>query len=476
MGVAPHEVCCRLLLLSSILFAVTADGYSPLAHDAGAGPFYPPAEAAKLIAKGSCEERWFDQELDHFSSNSAAGGEQLWKQRYYFCPGFWKEPKGPEDVGVGPIFFYTGNEGSVDGYVKATGLMWENAAPFSALLLFAEHRYYGKSLPFGENSFAVENLRYLTHEQALADYANLILGLKTTLGAQYAPTIAFGGSYGGMLSSWFRLKYPHVVDGAIAASAPILAFPGLDVPWQPERYWQVVTRDTFEENGGVPGCADAYKRCARARGSRTSFHCARAAARLTPPLCVRSGFEELLSRGASAEGRAELSAAFGTCDPLAAAGDARRLALHVAVAADTLAMGDFPCPPAPPASLGGAPRTRLGRSAGGGRALTDTRRTTSREARGSSRRGRCARRARRCSGRGAARARGAAARGGSRWRACGGRRWCSTTQAGRCRASRCRTTATTTACGTTSGAPRFRAARAAAPCGDARGSPGGRCC
>lgn len=29
-------------------------------------------------------------------------------------------------------------------YVNATGLMWENAPEFGAMLLWAEHRYYGR--------------------------------------------------------------------------------------------------------------------------------------------------------------------------------------------------------------------------------------------------------------------------------------------------------------------------------------------
>ena len=50
------------------------------------------------------------------------------------------------------------------------------------------------------------DLAYLSVEQALADYAELIGELQEQHGAPHAPVVGFGGSYGGMLAAWFRLR------------------------------------------------------------------------------------------------------------------------------------------------------------------------------------------------------------------------------------------------------------------------------
>ncbi len=97
-----------------------------------------------------------------------------------------------------------------------TGFMFTLAQEFGALVIFAEHRYYGLSLPFGDKSFDLPNLRFLTSEQAMADYANLIFNLKQSIsGALDSKVIVFGGSYGGMLASWIRMRYPNIFHGAL---------------------------------------------------------------------------------------------------------------------------------------------------------------------------------------------------------------------------------------------------------------------
>ncbi|KYQ50108.1 Lysosomal Pro-X carboxypeptidase [Trachymyrmex zeteki] len=152
--------------------------------------------------------------VDHFSF----AVQDTFKLRYLINDTWRKQQNAP-------IFFYTGNEGNIEVFAENTGFLWEIAPKFDALVVFAEHRYYGESLPYGNQSFADPQHRgYLTSQQALADYVELIAHLKSQSGYQRSPVIAFGGSYGGMLSAWIRMKYPHVVQGAIASSAPLLQF------------------------------------------------------------------------------------------------------------------------------------------------------------------------------------------------------------------------------------------------------------
>ena len=65
----------------------------------------------------------------------------------------------------------------------------------------------------------------------MLDYVELIKMVKTTYKLEDRAVIVGGGSYGGMLSAWLRLKYPQWFQGALAASAPILFFDGYVDPY-----------------------------------------------------------------------------------------------------------------------------------------------------------------------------------------------------------------------------------------------------
>uniref|UniRef100_T1GQ87 Lysosomal Pro-X carboxypeptidase n=1 Tax=Megaselia scalaris TaxID=36166 RepID=T1GQ87_MEGSC len=98
---------------------------------------------ATAFGKYSYEIKEIEVPLDHFSyANNAT-----FKLRYLFNETFALDKK------HSPIFFYAGNEGDIELFAENTGFQWELAADQKAVVVFAEHRYYGKSLPFGNDSF-----------------------------------------------------------------------------------------------------------------------------------------------------------------------------------------------------------------------------------------------------------------------------------------------------------------------------------
>eukprot|EP00434_Breviolum_minutum_P022243 symbB.v1.2.019631.t1/scaffold1616.1/size109294/7 len=165
--------------------------------------------------------QWFQQPIDH-SWNVGS-----FQQRYLV----------DDDLKAhhheGPILFFCGNEGDIEVFANFSGFLREAAVALRARVVFAEHRFYGQSLPFGPD-FNAYQAQYLTVEQALEDYAQLIQFLVPAPQRVHRPVVVFGGSYGGMLSSWMRAKYPDLVFAAVASSSP-LHFDGV------KAFFQLVT-------------------------------------------------------------------------------------------------------------------------------------------------------------------------------------------------------------------------------------------
>uniref|UniRef100_A0A2N9H7T8 Lysosomal Pro-X carboxypeptidase n=1 Tax=Fagus sylvatica TaxID=28930 RepID=A0A2N9H7T8_FAGSY len=133
--------------------------------------------------KISYKTQYFPQQLDHFTFQP--NSYKIFYQKYLINNHYWQHGA--------PIFVYTGNEGDIKWFAANTGFLLDIAPKFPALLVFIE-------------------------------FAVLIRSLKQNLSSEASPVVVFGGSYGGMLAAWFRLKYPHIAIGALASSAPILHF------------------------------------------------------------------------------------------------------------------------------------------------------------------------------------------------------------------------------------------------------------
>ena len=210
-------------------------------------------------------------------------------------------------------------------------MIWEVLGPkLQAQVIFVEHRYEGQSFPSPD----IPNcLAYSSSIQALADYANFIeLHVnKNSIGHGRRPVIALGGSYGGMLSGWLRMKYPQLVAGAIAASAPIYGFPRID-PTTIDSAFQVIKYGLQQP---YPPTADTVRSQQQSNGGSPSDdnHCAENLLAAWPLIQVL---------GRSKAGRNLLTESFSLCQSMNHPDESSRLIEWAQSPWFDLAEGSFP--------------------------------------------------------------------------------------------------------------------------------------
>ncbi|KAK8788222.1 hypothetical protein V5799_022004 [Amblyomma americanum] len=208
MGVLFRSLPLLVLVISACL------ARTPLMHRGRPrgrfGMLGEPRSQLRLASKEP-QELWFTQPRCHFNP----AGKDTWKQRYFVSDEFYRPG--------GPVFLLFGGEGAASAkWLTAPTHIMLLAKKYGALVFQLEHRFYGLSRPTPDMS--VDNLEFLTSEQALADGAVFRDAMveKYKLGPD-SKWVVFGGSYSGSLAAWFKLKYPHLAVGAVASSAPLYA-------------------------------------------------------------------------------------------------------------------------------------------------------------------------------------------------------------------------------------------------------------
>ncbi|VEN34992.1 unnamed protein product, partial [Callosobruchus maculatus] len=242
-----------------------------------------PARKVSDALVSSVKIDFFTQYLDHSDASHA----KTFKQRYFVDEQYASAEK---DVA---FLFIDGESESSEDFIKS-GEWVESAKKFNASLFLLEHRYFGKSIP--TEDLSTENLKYLTVDQALADTANFIEGIKTQY--KLAPDvkwIVFGCSYSGSLVAWFRQKYPDLTKGGVASSAPLVAKVNF------ADYHKVVYDDIRSSKNG----------------NQTGEECISA---------VQKAFEQLNSKAQNKDGQLGLDNMFKLCDTITENNSAENLA------------------------------------------------------------------------------------------------------------------------------------------------------
>ncbi|XP_055524234.1 putative serine protease K12H4.7 isoform X2 [Wyeomyia smithii] len=187
----------------------------------------------------SVQTKWIRQKVDNFDpQNPSTWSMRYMENREHYRPG-------------GPLFVMVGGEWTISAVSISSGHFYDMAKSLGAYLCYTEHRYYGLSRPTVNTR--TDSLKFLNIDQALADLAHFVEEIKSSIeGASNASVIMAGGSYSATMVTWFRQKYPHLIDGAWASSAPLLA--KLDFV----EYYEVVS-DSIRLVGG-DACAERIGR------------------------------------------------------------------------------------------------------------------------------------------------------------------------------------------------------------------------
>ena len=156
----------------------------------------------------------YDAKISNFD-DSVEGTYDL---RYWVNDQYWDSKEGPTFVFVCGEWRCTPTATNSFGGVLAK----QNRAK----IVTVEHRYYGDSQPFSdaEGGWSLENLKFLTPEEAMADLAALTQHLLSqNTDNDWERVFVVGGSYPGALVSWFRETYPHVAFAALSSSGVVEA-------------------------------------------------------------------------------------------------------------------------------------------------------------------------------------------------------------------------------------------------------------
>ncbi|KAI6206173.1 hypothetical protein M3Y94_00877100 [Aphelenchoides besseyi] len=190
-----------------------------------------PGEKKETIVVG-----YINQTLDNFGTNN-----RTWGQYYQVNDRYWNKN---ETDGTKIILVIGGEMGVNNGFIcKETLTHMVAAKKHGARVLQVNHRFFEGNQNMG--TLDVENLKYLTVEQALYDLYRFIEKFNKQENMTNPKYVATGGSYSATLSAYMRLVFPNATQGNIASSAVL--YPLIDF-W---RYAEVME----EVYDTIPGCS-----------------------------------------------------------------------------------------------------------------------------------------------------------------------------------------------------------------------------